>query len=353
MLARMKIFAGILLLPLLSLGADTSQIQIKKFRFHQHLGLDFERLVLEFSQRGSGTPQVSVSPTQNGREASLNVSSATLVGAIPEATINDSYSRVSRYIGPISINNDNPNFGFSIRTFIKNANVSVDSFWLKNPTRLIVDVYPKGSLRAQGPDVLKNHSGPSRGLASHKPTPGNHNVICFFTAAQVQASLGFEQGKTPRSLAMSVDDSGVNYAADKNVICYPYAAQAQPKIAFEMKAGTPRLSYEPSASAPRSTNSFTAQPPPPRHEQWNTGRPLTKDEQLNRDADLALGLPGDADLEGRGLASPGLFDGADNFDKNKPPPTLGKALSPFKPGSTGRPILANPGPGGLLPPVNR
>lgn len=336
------------LLPRAGWSSNGSQIQIKKFRFHQHLGADFERLVLEFTQKGAGLPNVRVLPLQNGKEASLNIGEATLIGAIPEATINDSYSKTSRYIGPISINNDNPSLGFTIRTFVKNPTVSIDAFWLKSPTRLIVDVYPKGSLRANGPDVLK-HSA-SRRLASTKKggLAPNRNVICFFTAAQVHASLGFELGAAPKALNMTVDDSGVNYAADKNVICYPYSAQAQPKVTFDLRTGAPRISSEPVQEQRPVVQTPAVQTPA--KQPWNVGRPLTKEEQLNRDADLALGLPGDEELDGRGLASPGLFDGTDNFDKNKPPPSLGKNLAP----APGRPALqANPAPGGFIVPGNR
>lgn len=335
---------GILLSSLALQAAQPSQVQIKKFRFHHHNALNFERLVIEFANRGNGgNAHVRLAPSGNGKETMIGIDRVNLVGAIPESAINDAYTKESHFFGPVSINNDNPNAGFTIRTFVKNPHTMVDAFWLESPSRLIVDVYPKNSPRAQGPEVLAAFSH-SRGLASHgghgvKTAGRKGNVVCFFSGAQVVANLGFEKANHSRGLAMVVDDSNANLT-DGGVVCYPMSAQAQPKVTFNMKNQTQRVSME---FGQRPLSSLPFSPAPQNAPFPNT--PSSHEEQLNRDADVALG----GEDDGHGLSSPGLFSGIDNFNKNNPPPTLGKQLAP--PGGHA-PQLANPTPGGLLPPLH-
>lgn len=337
-------------------GFEPSQVQIKKFRFHSHHALNFERLVIEFGNRGgNGAAKVRMAPTGNGKETVVGVERVALVGAIPEAAINDAYSRESHFFGPIAINNDNPNAGFTIRTFVKNPNAMVDAFWLENPSRLILDVYPKTSPRAQGPEVLAAFS-PSRGVASHggrRVASHRGNVVCYFSNSQVVANLGFEKGNQPRGLAMVVDDSNAS-PAEGSVVCYPTSAQAQPRVTFNMRNQTQKVSMD-FDQRPVSSLPFSQPQHPQQYQQQHStplfqSKPTSRDEQLNRDADMALG----GEDDGRGLASPGLFSGMDNFNKNNPPPTLGKQLAPPSQGGglPGRsPQLANPAPAGLLPPL--
>lgn len=337
-------------------SAENAQLEIKKFRFNQHNELVFERLVLEFASKGGGhhTPSIRLAPSASGKETLISVDRVTLVGAIPESTINDSYSKKSRFFGPVSISTDNPTAGFTIRTFVKTSQAVVDSFWLEKPHRLIVDVYPKSSPRAAGPGILNNFH-PQRSVASavthgktgHKTLPKSvDNVLCFMANAQIVADLGFESAQHARGLSMTVDDSTMNYGAtDKQVVCYPKKALMQPKVTFSPKYSIPKATLE----LDQSMHAPTPVAPPAAPSNWETGKDkVSKEEQTNRDADVALGLPNDAELEGRGLSSPSFFSSQDNFNKNNPPPTLGKPLLP--PGA--KPTLANPAPVGLLPPIS-
>ena len=127
---------------------ELAKFEIRKFRFRRHNTKNFERLVIQFTGKNQAGPKPSVkiiAPT-TGKEATIEIGNANLVGAIPEALINDSYVSRSHFLGPVSINTDGPEAGFTIRTFLK-APVGVDAFWLEHPDRLVLDVFPR-ALRA-------------------------------------------------------------------------------------------------------------------------------------------------------------------------------------------------------------
>src|SRR5687768_6859128 len=104
-----------------SVKSPTSNLEfeIKSYRFNHHENLNFERLVLEFKTKGhlAQIPSVRAVPSSSGKETVIHVGKIVLVGAIPEASINDSYTRKSSFIGPVSLNTDTGS-GFSIRTFL-------------------------------------------------------------------------------------------------------------------------------------------------------------------------------------------------------------------------------------------
>ncbi|MFM8316453.1 MAG: hypothetical protein ACKOA8_19405, partial [Deltaproteobacteria bacterium] len=233
-------------------SSDEVELQIKKFRFNRHMKLGFERLVIEFSSKANGksTPVIRILPDKSGKETTVHVSQASLVGAIPESAINDSYVKKSQYFGPISINSDSTS-GFDIRTFIKQSHSIVDAFWLEKPSRLIVDVFTKSSDRAQGPNMVLKRATAS--VASKNPTaiesgkvepegskampssvdwtksekPGDEAVLCFPANTQVKANIGFEKSAEAPVVPANIDNTYAKTASNGQdmIVCYPKGAQ--------------------------------------------------------------------------------------------------------------------------------
>ncbi len=330
-------------------GAGHEPLEIKTYRFNRHSQLDFERLVLEFKGKSNGVPSIRLAPSASGKETVIYVDRVSLVGAIPEASINDSYTNKSEYIGPISLNTDSGS-GFAVRTFVKGNNSIVDAFWLQNPNRLIVDVFPKNSERAAGPGVLLN-----RGLAAaphhakmgwskktgHGSSSSNDSVICFPMTAQMNPTIGYRPGDTSRGVAMNVEDNfAFNPKDAENVICYPRKAQVAPTVTFK-NGNSPHVKFEVERPTEKVSSRFLHSPsqPPAQKTTWGSG---TTEEAMNADADLALGTP-EADFP-RKTQSADINAFEDNFNKNNPPPSLGKQLGPKSPS------LASPA--SLLPPLH-
>ena len=230
--------------PFFAFSDDDAQLQIKKFRFNRHVKLGFERLVIEFSNKAPGkvVPNIRLIPDKLGKETTVQVSKATLVGAIPESSMNDSYAKKSHYFGPVSI--------------IKQSHSIVDAFWLQNPSRLIVDVFPKDSERALGANIKTSRTTAS--FESSEPTASKVNsngaktnrsdwmklekpeddlVLCFPTNTQVKANIGFEKF-TPRlgaGVPLSIDNtfSSASSSVQESIVCYPKGAQVTPLLKFQ------------------------------------------------------------------------------------------------------------------------
>jgi hypothetical protein len=236
-----------------------TELQIKKFRFNRHNKLRFERLVIEFSSKlpSKEIPTLRLIPDKSGKETIIHINKASLIGAIPESAINESYTNKSQYFGPISINTDTSS-GFDIRTFIKQSHSLVDAFWLEKPARLIVDVYPKDSARAGGPNVAipRETASGSADVAvteknGHKPEkvakaekeftpmekPQEDLVLCFPANSLVKADVGFEKGsaKNGAQAPVSIDKTYAAAAASlqNNIVCYPKSAQVTPLLKFQ------------------------------------------------------------------------------------------------------------------------
>jgi hypothetical protein len=344
-----------------NLLSAASAYQIKKFRFKQHKGLKFERLVIEFADKGEGfaAPNLKLGVTKSG-ENIITIENATLSGAIPEASINDSYTARSKYFGPIAFATDVQD-GFLVRMAVKRAEAKVDAFWLQFPSRLIVDVFPMDSERALGPHVLHKQRN-NRSIASHSPSKRQeaeaNNVFCFTASAQVKAMLGYELGDLWKGIEMTVNDypSIPPRPTPDSIVCFPKAAQVMPQVTFSAGGGIARLDFRPvSQATPLIPEPITIRGPKPA----SLGQPSLlpprseKDaqQQLNQEADLLLGLPSDAEIEAATKGDPNSASNSmnpwtDDFNKNNPPPTLGKTLVP--PGSA-KPQLASPG--SFLPPT--
>lgn len=347
-------------------SAGETELQIQKFRFNRHVKLGFERLVIEFASKSAGksNPVIRLVPDSAGKETTVHVSQATLVGAIPESAINDSYVKKSQYFGPVSISSDSSN-GFEIRTFIKQSHSIVDAFWLEKPSRLIVDVFPKTSDRAQGPNMVVKRSTASIGNMGERKRSGNENkseekdstapawtqmdrptdesVLCFPANTQVRANIGFEKGVGPTSAANNVDStySAASSNTQDLIVCYPKGAQVTPHLKFapsetpffgradlDNRNGSNRNPSSAPPFYPGAGGGYQPQPfpmmgypnqnfysPPPRPSfQPNLG---SRDSMMNSDADIALSSPED-----------GRMGYQESFSQKAPPMSLGKKLLP-------------------------
>lgn len=347
-------------------SSGENEMQIQKFRFNRHVKLGFERLVIEFANKGisKSAPTIRLVPDNSGKETTIHVSQANLVGAIPEASINESYIKKSQYFGPVSISSDSSN-GFEIRTFIKQSHSIVDAFWLEKPSRLIVDVFPKTSDRAQGPNIVvkrttasvgskaENQRMGSDGKSAEKEAapawtqmdkPSDESVLCFPANTQVKANIGFEKGTGASSASNNVDST--YGAAGSNtqdlIVCYPKGAQVTPHLKFaptessfygradmDNKNNNNRNpssvpfypgnggGYQPAPMPMMGYPSpnFYAPPPARFAPQPNLG---SRDSFMNNDADLALSGPDEGSKMGY----------QESFSQKAPPMSLGKKLVP-------------------------
>lgn len=233
----------VILAALVSVSAlAQTELTMKKFRFRKHSAADFERLVLEFSGP-SVEQEVEVKETMAGseRDVSLNVKNAQLVGAIPESALNESLRDNRKWMGPLSFNTDVPKNGFSLRTLLKNSEAQVDAFWLANPTRLVVDVYPKKSPRANSRNLLDS----TRKVASHGKSHKVENkkqksegkqaepIFCFPANAKMSAAVAYSPWKGSNSVPMDVKDPATAQNEMKEgIVCYPSQSRVHPQVSF-------------------------------------------------------------------------------------------------------------------------
>lgn len=342
-----------------------SQLEIKKFRFNQHQSPHFDRLVFEFGAKGlHGAPGLRVLP--KGKETLVSIDKVSIVGAIPETNINDSYGKNAKYLGPVSFNTDSHD-GFSIRVFTKQENTKVEAFWLESPSRLIIDAFPASSDRAQGPHVLHAKRNVATGgkKARHGHGGNKEGVYCFNSAAQVKAALTYENGDHFKGIPMTVDGApGQTSPVVDNIVCYPKSAQVMPKVSFSNGEGPARVEasvavpveaptvevVKPKSLLPPSSGWVPPTSPKlPPTSGWvpPTNSNGDREALLNKEADDVM-----AQEEPRKTASQDN-SWEDNFNKNNPPPTLGKTLLPPNGGGGAgarvKPQLASPG--SLLPPL--
>jgi len=242
--------------------------EIKRFRFQRHVKHDFERLVMEFSGESTGgvTPSVRVTAQPNEKNVQVSIENFTLVGAIPEAAMNESFATQSKYLGSLAINTDKANSLF-IKANLKDEKSQVDAFWLENPARLVIDSFPSTSPRAAGPAVLDNRvtaavketpktdtapkaevatkptTKPEGKVAAVGPQPvpapttkrkgGKRQFVCFPAQSQVIASTSYEDPSEKKGLKIETDGNPVASPGGPNadnVSCFPKNAQLKSKI---------------------------------------------------------------------------------------------------------------------------
>lgn len=264
------LFTFISLLPLLSFSQ--TELTIKKFRFQNHSSASFERLVLEFDGTSVNEfPEVRMSELDGQKTAQITVRNVQLVGAIPENLINDSYKGHSRATGPISINPDMPQNGFSIRALIKKDNHQLDAFWLSNPNRLVVDIFPPNSLRAS----TREPSSTGRSLASvkfeqKKSQPQSEAaansaspIFCFPANAQMNAEVAFQPWRGMNAVPLAVKDAAsVESEMKEGIVCYPAQSRLYPNLTFSMSGAqtgeNPASAIAPAKMGPNTSPNPTA-----------------------------------------------------------------------------------------------
>lgn len=253
-----------------ALGADKGEI--KRFRFQRHAKQDFERLVMEFGGNGKGaTPNVKVTPQSAEKNVQIAVEGFSLVGAIPEAAMNESFGRRSKYLGSLALNTDKANSLF-IKANLKDSKVQIDAFWLDSPSRLVVDAFPASSPRAAGPAVLANHrvtasehTAPKAAEAheaheAHEATPPaptkkkahKGSFVCYPASAQVVASTSYEDPATKKGLQIETDGAPVTgpTAANQNTVaCFPQSSKLKAKI--KVQGEEPMAAAEPAEKGPK------------------------------------------------------------------------------------------------------
>jgi hypothetical protein len=253
--------AGISAETVASGDPSVTKYEIKKFRFGGNRRKGYERLVVEFNRKESGPskPTLKVVPNTSGKEATLYVDQAVLVGAIPEALINDSYVTKSKYLGPVSINTDGSGSGFSIRAFLKDA-VTMEAFLLEHPSRLVLDVIP------MNPDVIQP--------ISHAVLPTKNNpsrIVCYPASQQVIATVDFHP-KTGEPKTIEMDSAKLDKleaqlisSTGKKVetaICFPANSQLAPNISYQPKLQEPTTYVQQDPMFVGSKSSFLSQAPP-------------------------------------------------------------------------------------------
>lgn len=316
-----------LLTCLLNVSAFGNDLTIRNFRFARHNALDFERLVIEFKASEAGAkPGVKINLGE--REAQIQLRGAQLVGGIPETAINESYKGSSKYFGPLSINTDSPDGNVLLRAFTKKSNSKVDAFWLNDPPRLIVDVFPEDSERSFGREVVGNREFASTSShkkshgSSHEEAPsvsrGNSAVVCYPANAQVKPTIGFDRRAKVAGMVVSAADLSKSIGND--ILCFTSASSVVPTISFQPN--------EPTSVSGLFQGNFDEKPRvfvpsnEPVKKQAIVEKPMGAPQEQQGEEDM-LGL-GDGEMRSPTTAS--QYD--DSFNKNNPPPTLGKTLLP-------------------------
>lgn len=225
--------------------SNVSKVEIKKFRFRKSHKKNFERLVIEFSSKSkwAGAPIIKAAPSATGRESEVLLEKINLIGAIPEALINDSYVPKSKFLGPVSINTDSPQDGFHIRAFLKQP-VRLDAFWLENPKRLVVDAFPANSPRMEGRLSWEDmdDSRPSRSYASENAVQkkDDNSIVCYPIASAVSATVTFSPAALGSSNQPILDpallmNGAVPGKGPEPVICFLANAQVTPNVAYKSR----------------------------------------------------------------------------------------------------------------------
>jgi len=275
-----------------SFALAQTELNLKKFRMRPGTSQDFERMVLEFSGP-SVAEEVKVKKVLSGMEqdVSIQVSNVQWMGAIPESQMNETFENTRRFMGPLVINTDAPQNGFTLRLLVKNPEHEVDAFWLAKPTRLVVDVFPKSSPRMANrsfvPSQRKMASMPPRKASKmkiQKPLANGEmkaeakvkeepksetkpeSIFCFLSKAQMSPSVAYEPWRgSSSSVPVEVrNPSAAEGEQKEGIVCFPATSRVHPQLNFD-KAENPLSSpmVEPrnpaSESKPRAFNPTTSE----------------------------------------------------------------------------------------------
>jgi len=257
-----------------------TELMMKKFRFRKHASANFERLVLEFSGPSvQEDVEVKTNTVGSDKDISLLVKNAQLVGAVPESTINESLQGTRKWMGPLSINTDVPKNGFSLRTLLKTSEAQVDAFWLSQPTRLVVDVFPKSSPRASSRNLLEANRGVASANEKHSSTEKKAHkadakspepIFCFPSTSKMSASVAYNPWKGSSSIPLEVKDPSLaKNEMNEGIVCYPAQSRVHPQVNFTtggveqaqpVASAAPQMGNKPEAPA-LSANEAPLLPP--------------------------------------------------------------------------------------------
>jgi hypothetical protein len=212
-------------------GASLPKMEIRQYRFNHH-GKHIERLVLEFDLKegAAGTPKVQVTQ-KSPKEVFINSENLLLLGAIPESLINESYARKSHILGPIAVNLETQQGGFSLQANLK-KNGTVKAFWLANPTRLVMDV------AATEKETAHNESESNSAFTHGVEKAPLSAFLCFPAAAKVNLNVIFESKMAAKESVQNIpvnlepDLAAAAAAAEGGVVCYPKKAQVHASLTF-------------------------------------------------------------------------------------------------------------------------
>jgi hypothetical protein len=144
-----------------------------------------------------------------------------------------------------------------LKVGVKEENGLVDAFWLEHPARLVVDVFPKGSPRESGPQVLGGGrvARHSAGAAKPRAKEESSGYVCYPANAQVNAMVneGSHDG-----LELRLDTAAIAGSHDSanGIHCYPAKSQLQASIVYE-----PGKTSEPAKASPAAAAETPAASP--------------------------------------------------------------------------------------------
>lgn len=236
----------------MALKSFSANFEIKSYRFHSHIRENYDRLVLEMAKiNGTETPLVKVT-NESASEALIEIQNAKLVGAIPESSINNSFMATSRYLGPITFNNDSPANSFSIKLWLKKTDSDVDAFWQDAAGKLVVDVYPKNSLRAKGLNQLHDNRN-TASVSAPKIKCNNEELpkyLCFPASARVGLKVKFDVSPYLKTKIQAIPvqlgtiATSSSFSSQDAIVCYPSIARVTPSFTFEAFVEPEQLSNE-------------------------------------------------------------------------------------------------------------
>ncbi len=224
--------------PRRSLASFPNAYEIRAYRFKRHTSKDFERLVLEFKQSKGAIPRLRIAAYDG--EAVVTLEETALLGAIPEAAINDLFENKAKYLNSVAIDTES-NKGFGVKIKLKDVASTVDAFWLEKPNRLVIDTFPVTSPRAITArlDAQSDEDEIPGEVALAKKAKSKADVLdslwdvnCYHLGSAVAPAMSFATRGTDAS------DQGPIYPAiptieDPNsVVCFPRSAALTPLVIF-------------------------------------------------------------------------------------------------------------------------
>lgn len=239
---------GFLLAGQLLAGPPKSptQMGMKTFRFQAHKSFSFDRLVFEFTRPDATVRPPSVKTQSNGRSVKIVVENTTVMSPISENAVNESFHSRGKFLGTISFNQDERNF--TVGANLRDANYIADAFWLDNPGRLVIDVFPSHSPRASGPAILEQASTKSfrtqRVPASKEEKPREEKVlrfdrkdrfVCFARDAKTDGTVSYEEKYGKKFAKIEIIDPKEFEKTDNvsNVVCFPKNSRIRGPVAFK------------------------------------------------------------------------------------------------------------------------